>query len=304
MSKDVVVLLGGETSERTVSLDSGAACIQGLQEAGYRVTALDPSGDPAIWIGKLIAAQPDAVFNALHGPFGEDGKVQGLLEALKIPYTHSGPLASALAMDKIRSKLLFAHASLSVSTDREVTLADLAAGDPLPRPYVIKPVDQGSSVGVFIVEEGSNLDLGPLQTYNRLMAEAYVPGRELTVSCFDGIAKVVTELRPLAGFYDFAAKYTDGKAEHLLPADLPADITAQCLRDAQKAYQALGCRGVARADFRYDPGRPTGQQLVILEINTQPGMTRLSLLPEQAAHLGQSFPELVTAVVEHAQCDP
>ncbi len=304
MSKHVVVLLGGEANERPVSLDSGTACIRGLEEAGYRVTPLDPSGDPATWIGGLIALKPDVVFNALHGPFGEDGKVQGLLEALKIPYTHSGPLASAVAMDKIMSKLLFARVGVNVVADREVTLADLEAGDPLPRPYVIKPVDEGSSVGVFIVEEGTNLDLTPLKAYSRLMVEAYVPGRELTVSCFNGVAKVVTELRPLAGFYDFTAKYTDGKTEHLIPADLPADITAQCLRDTEIAYQALGCRGVARADFRYDATRPAGEQLVILEINTQPGMTELSLVPEQAAYLGQSFPELVAAMVEDAQCDP
>lgn len=304
MSKHVVVLLGGEANERPVSLDSGAACIRGLEEAGYRVTALDPSGDPAAWIAELIALKPDVVFNALHGPFGEDGKVQGLLEALKIPYTHSGPLASAVAMDKIMSKLLFARAGVSVVADHEVTLSDLEAGDPLPRPYVIKPVDEGSSVGVFIVEEGTNLDLSPLKAYGRLMVEAYVPGRELTVSCFNGVAKVVTELRPLAGFYDFAAKYTDGKTEHLIPADLPSEITAQCLRDTETAYRALGCRGVARADFRYDASRPEGEQLVILEINTQPGMTELSLVPEQAAYLGQSFPELVAAMVEEAQCDP
>lgn len=304
MSKHVVVLLGGEANERPVSLDSGAACIRGLEEAGYRVTALDPSGDPAAWIAELIALKPDVVFNALHGPFGEDGKVQGLLEALKIPYTHSGPLASAVAMDKIMSKLLFARAGVSVVADHEVTLYDLEAGDPLPRPYVIKPVDEGSSVGVFIVEEGTNLDLSPLKAYGRLMVEAYVPGRELTVSCFNGVAKVVTELRPLAGFYDFAAKYTDGKTEHLIPADLPSEITAQCLRDTETAYRALGCRGVARADFRYDASRPEGEQLVILEINTQPGMTELSLVPEQAAYLGQSFPELVAAMVEEAQCDP
>ena len=303
MSKHVVVLLGGEAHERPVSLDTGSACAEGLRQAGYKVSELDPSGDPSAWIAKLIDLKPDVVFNALHGPFGEDGKVQGLLEALKVPYTHSGTLASAVAMDKIMSKMMFARAGLSVVEDREVTLDDLRAGDPLPRPYVIKPVDEGSSVGVFIVEPGANLDLGPLAAYSRLMVETYVPGRELTVACFDGRAEVVTELVPLDGFYDFEAKYTDGKTRHIVPADLPENITEQCLRDTETAYASLGCRGVARADFRYDATHPKGAQLIILEINTQPGMTELSLVPEQAAHLGIDFPTLCANMVEAATCD-
>lgn len=302
MSKHVVVLLGGEANERPVSLNSGQACARGLEAAGYRVSTLDPSGEPGDWITALIALKPDVVFNALHGPFGEDGKVQGLLEALQIPYTHSGTLASAVAMDKIMSKALFKRVGLTVVEDKPVTVAELAAGDPLPRPYVVKPVDEGSSVGVFIVDEGTALDLEPLKAYDRLMAEEFVPGRELTCAAFNGTASVVTELNPNAAFYNFEAKYTGGITEHIIPADLPEDITQQALRDTQTAYHALGCRGVARADFRYDASRPAGKQLVILEINTQPGMTELSLVPEQAAYMDQSFPDLVAAMVEDASC--
>ena len=245
------------------------------------------------------------VFNALHGPLGEDGKIQGLLETLRLPYTHSGTLASALAMDKRRSKPLFAKAGLHVATDCEVTLESLQHGDPLPRPYVVKPIDEGSSLGVLIVMPSTDLAacLPQLDGYRRLMAEAFIPGRELTVSCFQGLAKVVTELAPDSGLYDYEAKYVDGKTEHILPAALPADIYAQCLSDTQKAYAALNCRGVARADFRYNPEAAAGEQLVILEVNTQPGMTGLSLTPEQAAHLGQSFADLVHTMVEDASCD-
>lgn len=304
MTAHILVLMGGETRERQVSLDSGAACVRGLRAAGYAVSTLDPSGDPALWIAALIDQNPDVVFNALHGPFGEDGKIQGLLEALQLPYTHSGTLASAAAMDKIMSKALFSKAGLTVVADREVSLNDLqTGGDPLPRPYVIKPVDEGSSMGVLIIEDGTDLDLTPLHGYDRLMAETFVPGRELTVSCFNGSAKVVTELSPHEGFYNYQAKYTDGKTDHLIPANLPDPIRVQCLKDTQTAYAALGCRGVARADFRYNPDAPAGQQLVILEINTQPGMTELSLVPEQAAHLGVSFPELVQMMVEDASCN-
>ena len=297
----IALLMGGNTRERPVSLDSGTACAAALTAAGFKVTPLDPQDRD--WIKSLIQLKPDLVFNALHGPFGEDGQVQGLLEALKIPYTHSGVLASALAMDKMLSKTIFAKAGLHVAADCEVTLDQLRTGDPLPRPYVLKPVDEGSSVGVAIVTPGSNVDLSPFEGYARLMAEAFVPGRELTVSCFDGKAKVVTELIPKQGFYDFDAKYTDGKTDHVLPAQLPGNITEQCLRDSETAYRVLQCRGVARADFRYDCTAPLGQQLTILEINTQPGMTDLSLVPEQAAYLGISFKSLVTQIAEDASCD-
>ncbi len=303
MSQHVVVLMGGETPERPVSLQSGAACQRGLEAAGYQVSTLDPSGAAQLWIDKLLALGPDVVFNALHGPFGEDGKIQGVLEALRLPYTHSGTLASALAMDKLLSKAIFAKAGLTVAADRAVGLADVRAGDPLPRPYVLKPVAEGSSIGVVIVHPGDQVDLRPLAAYDRLMAEQFIPGRELTVSCFHGRAGVVTELAPHDGFYDYEAKYTDGKTTHILPAAIPEELRQQCLRDAETAYAALGCRGVARADFRFDPAAPQGQQLVILEVNTQPGMTDLSLVPEQAAYLGQSFPDLLRLMVEDASCD-
>ena len=303
MSKRVVVLMGGQTRERSVSLDSGAACARGLREAGYEVSTLDTMGDPEMWIRELLAHAPDLVFNALHGPFGEDGKIQGFLETLRLPYTHSGTRASAVAMDKIMSKTLFRRAGLTIVPDCPVTFIDLKKDDPLRRPFVIKPVDEGSSVGVVIVQKGTNVDLRPLKEYDRLMAEAFVPGRELTVSCFKGTAQVVTELRPLEGFYDFEAKYTEGKTRHIVPAQVPEAIYEQALRDTEKAYAVLGCRGIARADFRYNPNAPAGQQLVILEINTQPGMTELSLVPEQANHLGINFPELVHLIAEDASCD-
>lgn len=303
MSKHIVVVLGGETPEREISLRSGEACARALKEAGYRVSTVDPSGDPAVWIHQILDLEPHAIFNALHGPFGEGGQIQGLFEAMQIPYTHSGVRASAIAMDKLLSKSLFAKSGLTVAEDKEVTLSQIRSSDPLPRPYVLKPVEEGSSIGVIILEPNIIPDLSPLQGYKRLMAERFIPGRELTVCCFSGEAKVVTELAPSQKFYDFKAKYTDGVTHHTIPADLPSDIYKKCLRDTETAYKALGCLGLARADFRYNPNAPKGQQLVILEINTQPGMTELSLAPEQAAFLGQSFIELVTTIVEDASCN-
>ena len=297
----VSLLMGGPSREREVSLTSGEACLSALRAAGYRVETLDPVGALRDWTDALCAQQPEVVFNALHGTFGEDGQVQAILEQLGLRYTHSKLLASALAMDKPLAKQIFAAQGLSIAEDRRVTLAALERdGDPLPRPFVLKPAQEGSSLGVTIVTEGENLDLTALADFPSLMAEAYIEGRELTVSVMDGVALAVTELRSRRRFYDYAAKYEEGETEHLCPAPLPAAITAQALQAATSAYIALGCRGLARADFRYDERRALEDQLVILEVNTQPGMTPLSLSPEQARARGLRFQDLCQWMVEVA----
>jgi D-alanine-D-alanine ligase len=303
--KRVAVLMGGPSAEREVSLVSGRECAKGLQEAGYDVYTVDVGHDVTALV-KALTPRPDAVFNALHGRFGEDGCVQGVLELLGIPYTHSGLLASALAMDKTMAKRLFAQTGLRCPEGREIAVADLDHGEVMARPYIVKPVHEGSSVGVRIVRPGDNQPpraadwrFGP-----RLMVERYVPGRELTVAVMGDRALAVTELRPRAGFYDYEAKYTDGKTEHLVPAPVPQPVYDEALRMARMAHDTLGCRGVSRADFRYDDtGKGGPDQLYLLEINTQPGMTPLSLVPEQAKHQGISFPELVGWMVENARCD-
>jgi D-alanine-D-alanine ligase len=303
MSKRVVVLMGGRSAEREVSLVSGAACAEGLSQKGYQVSRIDVGED----LGALVAAlepRPDAVFNALHGRFGEDGRVQGLLDLLGLPYTHSGLLASALAMDKPVAKRLFAAAGLRCPEGIVVKLDDLARGDPMARPFVMKPPAEGSSVGVRILRQGDNL--APEEGWSfgeEVLVERYVPGRELTVAIMDGKALAVTELRPHHGFYDYAHKYTEGRTAHLVPAPVPADVAKEAERMSVAAHETLGCRGVTRADLRYDDSRPGTAGLYLLEINTQPGMTPLSLVPEQAAYRGISFPDLVAWMVEHARCD-
>lgn len=300
MSKHVAVLMGGWSAEREVSLVSGAACVNALKDAGYRVTAIDVQRDAGALLTRLYP-RPDVVFNALHGRFGEDGCIQGLLNILGVPYTHSGLVASALAMDKPLAKRLFAAAGIPVAEDKVVRREDVIAGDPLPRPYVVKPMNEGSSVGVFIVREGENrppfAEEWPFG--ERVMVETFIPGRELTVAVMGDRALAVTEITTNHGFYDYDAKYAEGGSHHVLPADVDRETYDEALRLAQAGFDALGCRGVGRADFRFD-----GKTLYLLEINTQPGMTSTSLVPEQAAHNEISFAELCGWMVENAECDP
>ena len=306
MSKRVAVLYGGISAEREVSLVSGKDCAAALREAGYEVELIDVTDDVPALIQALTPA-PDAVFNALHGRWGEDGCVQGLLELLHIPYSHSGVMASALAMDKEMAKRVFRAVGLRCAESVVATREEIQAADVLPRPYVVKPVAEGSSVGVRIVQEGDNEPpLGAEATSGpevALMVERYIPGRELTTAVMGDRALAVTELKPEQGFYDYEAKYTEGKTVHEIPAQVPERIYAEALETALKAHQALDCRGVTRADFRYDDTEGGSGQLFLLEINTQPGMTPLSLVPEQAAHLGISFPELCAWMVENATCE-
>ena len=306
MSKRIAVLHGGISAEREVSLVSGRECGAALTEAGFTVDMVDVTDD----LGALIAAltpAPDAVFNALHGRWGEDGCVQGLLELLHIPYTHSGVMASALAMDKDMAKRVFAAKGLRCAESVVATREQILAADPLPRPYVVKPVAEGSSVGVRIVQEGDNEPpLGaeePWQSSQPIMVERFIPGRELTVSVMGERALAVTELKPKQGFYNYEAKYTEGKTVHEIPAELPEPVYEEALTSALEAHRALGCRGVSRADFRYDDTPGGDGQLYLLEVNTQPGMTPLSLVPEQAAHLGIGFSELCAWLVENARCE-
>ena len=303
--KRIVVLMGGTSCEREVSLVSGAAVANALAEAGYKCETVDVGED----VGALLAAlepAPDAIFNALHGRYGEDGCVQGLLELLHIPYTHSGVLASALAMDKPMAKRLFQSVGIPCA-DHVIAHRDhVLAGDVLPRPYVIKPLNEGSSVGVQIVLEGTELTILKGDNWpfgDRVMVESYIPGRELTVAVMGDRALGVTELRTSEGFYDYAAKYTDGKTSHMVPAPVPPAIYQAAQDHAVAAHEVLGCCGVSRADLRYDDTGGDPGQLYMLEVNTQPGMTPLSLVPELAGHAGISFVELVSWMVENARCD-
>ena len=295
----VAVLLGGLSSEREVSLVSGAACADALERLGATVTRVDAGRDLAQVLSQL---KPDVCFNALHGEWGEDGCVQGILETLAIPYTHCGVLASALAMDKANAKAGLAAAGMTVPGGGLLNRFDAAADHVLPPPYVIKPNAEGSSVGVFIVKEGSNRPpqeiVAESWTHGEdVMVEPFVDGLELAVAVMDGKALTVTEIVPTSGFYDFEAKYGDGGSKHLIPARMPAEDFELALRLAERAHAALGCRGVTRSDLRYDPVK---RLLVLLEVNTQPGMTPTSLAPEQAAHQGVSFDDLVFWIVEDA----
>jgi D-alanine-D-alanine ligase len=302
MSRHVAVLMGGLSAEREVSLVSGEACARALEEQGYAVTRIDVGRDLH---EALARTRPDVVFNALHGRFGEDGRVQGLLDQLGLPYTHSGVLASALAMDKPMAKRVFASTGLRCPEGVETTLAELMAGPPLPPPFVVKPAAEGSSVGVVIVPDQ---DLQPLSDRNdvdpacRLLVERYVPGRELTCAVLGDEPLAVTEIRPNDGFYDYRAKYTEGFASHLVPALLSPDLYETIMDAALRAHRVLGCRGVSRADFRFDPAQGD-LGLYLLEVNTQPGMTPLSLVPEQAAYRGIAFHNLVVRLLEQARCD-
>lgn len=292
----VAVLMGGISAEREVSLSTGRMCAAALREAGYEVFEVDAGRDLA---ARLAALSPDVAFNALHGRWGEDGCVQGLLEWLGIPYTHSGVLASALAMDKTRAKDVFRAMGLPVAESRLVTRAELAAGDVLPRPYVVKPNAEGSSVGVQIVQDGTNLEPGAGPD-ERVMVETYIPGRELTVSVMGDRALGVTEI-VTQGWYDYEAKYAPGGSHHVCPAQIPPVIAQACRAMALAAHDALGCRGLSRTDFRWDDSRGL-EGLIVLEVNTQPGMTPTSLSPEQAAAEGIDFPALCRWLVEDASC--
>ncbi|TVQ57926.1 MAG: D-alanine--D-alanine ligase [Rhodobacteraceae bacterium] len=295
----VAVLKGGLSAEREVSLVSGAACAAALRDAGYEAVEIDAGRDLA---AALDACAPDVVFNALHGRWGEDGCVQGLLELMGLPYTHSGVLASALAMDKPRAKQAFAAAGVPVAEGVVAARADVARAHVMPPPYVVKPINEGSSVGVVVVGEGANAPpaLGP-DAPDMLLVERYAPGRELTVAVMGGRPLAVTDIVPTAGWYDYAAKYAAGGSRHVVPADIPDAVADACLDHAARAHAAVGCRGVSRTDFRWDEARGV-DGLIALELNTQPGMTPTSLVPEQAAHVGLSFVDLCRWIVEDASC--
>jgi D-alanine-D-alanine ligase len=301
-AKHVAVLMGGWSAERDVSVNSGRACAEALEQQGYRVTRIDVGRDIATVLQTL---RPDVALNVLHGRPGEDGTLQGILEIVGIPYTHSGVLASALAMRKDMAKTAFHAAGIPVPGGMVVGRVEAAQRHVLPRPYVIKPLGEGSSVGVFIVTEEHD---HPPQELTRddwpygdeLLAEPFIPGKELTCAVMGDRALDVIEILPAAGFYDYEAKYAPGRSRHLLPAPISPIVYLEVRRLAVAAHQALGCRGVSRADFRYDGSAEGTGGLVCLEINTQPGMTATSLVPEMAAHAGISFGELVRWMVEDA----
>ncbi|WP_376089601.1 D-alanine--D-alanine ligase [Roseomonas sp. CCTCC AB2023176] len=301
----VTLLCGGRSTEREVSLSSGEGCVRALREAGFDVTVLDPGPDLPSLVQQIAASRPDVVFNALHGRFGEDGCIQGILDWMGIAYTHSGLRASALAMDKAAAKAAFAAAGLPVVPHRILDAADLAQADPLPLPYVVKPVREGSSVGVFILREGDNrrAAIAASWRWGEIIAEPFIPGRELTVAVRGDTPLEVTEITTGRGFYDYDAKYAEGGSRHVLPAPIPAELRRHAMDCALRAHRALGCRGVTRSDFRWDDSRPGTEGLVLLEVNTQPGMTPTSLVPEQAAFRGISFPELCSWMVREAAHD-
>ena len=301
----VAVLYGGVSAEREVSLASGTQVIAALAEAGFEVTPIEVGADLSVLLAALTPP-PDVVFNALHGRFGEDGAIQGVLDWLGLPYTHSGVRASALAMDKVAAKTVFAAAGLAVPRGLLVSRDDLARADPLPLPYVVKPANEGSSVGVEIVRCGDNrrAEIARAWQYGpAALVEEYIPGRELTVAVMGETPLAVTEIIATdGGFYDYEAKYADGGSRHVIPAAVPPETTARALEMALAAHRALGCRGASRADFRYDDTAGEPGRLVPLEVNTQPGLTPTSLLPEQAAHRGIGFPALCAWMVEQATC--
>ena len=308
--RKIAVLMGGRSAEREVSLSSGRGVVAALREEGFDAHPLDPGDNPG---QQLFEARPDAVFNALHGRFGEDGTVQGLLELMRIPYTHSGVLSSALAMHKERTKDVYRAAGLPVVKSFVVDRREAAATHLMEPPYVVKPVSEGSSVGIFIIRKGDNRPPAELGSdswtlSNEMMVEEFVPGRELTVAVMGanifgkeralGVTEITTEL----AFYDYEAKYAPGGSRHILPAQIPFKAAEEAMELAVAAHRALGCRGVTRTDFRYDDtgARP---RMILLETNTQPGMTPTSLVPEQAAYVGMSYAKLCRWIVEDASCD-
>ena len=299
----VAVLMGGWSNERPVSLMSGNGVADALEKVGYKVSRVDMDRNVA---QVLAALRPDVVFNALHGVPGEDGSVQGMLDLMGIKYTHSGMVTSVIAIDKELTKQRLVPAGIPMPKGTMVDSESLFTADPLPRPYVLKPVNEGSSVGVAIVTENSNYGnpisrdaKGPWQEFETLLAEPFIKGRELTVAVLGGKALCVTELKPKSGFYDFDAKYTDGLTEHICPAEIPEDIAQYMLDVALDAHRLLGCKGASRTDFRWDD--ELGKNGVfVLETNTQPGMTPLSLVPERARQVGISYEQLVDMIVKEA----
>ena len=306
MNKDlhVVVLMGGWSSEREVSLTSGRGVAQALRERGWsNVSEVDMDRNVA---QVLTGLRPDVVFNALHGTPGEDGTVQGMLDLMQIPYTHSGLETSVIAIDKELTKMVLVPHGIRMPAGEIVNSESLYQRDPMVRPYVVKPVNEGSSVGVAIVTEDGNYgnpigrDVeGPWKHFKSLLAEPFIKGRELTVAVLGSDPLAVTELKTKAGFYDYDAKYTDGMTEHVCPAQIPPEIERLCLDYALKAHRLLGCRGTSRSDFRWDDTQGV-EGLFLLEVNTQPGMTPLSLVPEQARHLGMDYADLVEAIIAEA----
>ena len=299
----VAVLMGGWSAERSVSLSSGEGVAKALESRGHKVTRIDMDRNVA---QRLSQAGADVVFNALHGVPGEDGTVQGMMDLMGLTYTHSGLATSVIAIDKQLTKQALVPHGIPMPGGHIVDSASLFEADPMPRPYVVKPVNEGSSVGVAIVTQDGNYGSpigrdveGPWQHFDQLLAEPYIRGRELTTAVLGDEALLVTELRPKSGFYDFDAKYTDGMTEHVCPADIPNEIGEACKAIALRAHQLLGCRGASRSDFRWDDTQGV-EGLFLLEVNTQPGMTPLSLVPEQAAKLGIAYAELVERIVEDA----
>jgi len=299
----VAVLMGGWSSERPVSLTSGEGVASALEQRGHRVTRIDMGRDVAL---RLAEAAPDVVFNALHGTPGEDGTVQGMMDLMGLTYTHSGLATSVIAIDKELTKQALVPHGIPMPGGRVVKTAELYSHDPLARPYVLKPVNEGSSVGVAIVTAEGNYGnpispdaRGPWQEFDELLAEPFIRGKELTTAVLGDRALMVTELIPKTAFYDFDAKYTDGLTEHVCPADIPDDIAQACKDIALRAHKLLGCKGTSRSDFRWDEERGV-EGLFLLEVNTQPGMTPLSLVPEQARHMGMDYPDLVEAIVAEA----
>lgn len=296
----VAVLLGGLSPERPVSLVSGAQCAAACERLGHTVVRIDPQD--ADWVEQFKAFKPEIVFNGLHGEWGEDGRIQGVLDYLRVPYTHSGVLASALAADKDKAKAVFAQAGLPLAKGKLMHRLEAARAHPMEPPYVVKPNAGGSSQGVFIVRKGANRP--PEQLLDKdwaygddVIVEEFIAGKELTVAVMGGRALAVTEIVPAGEWYDYDAKYADGGSRHELPAKIPAHVTENAKRVAERAHAVLGCKGVTRSDFRYDP---VTDHLVLLEVNTQPGMTPTSLAPEQAAHVGMSFENLVGWILEDA----
>jgi D-alanine-D-alanine ligase len=299
----VAVLMGGWSVERKVSLASGEACFLALKKAGFNAVMVDAQRETLQ--RNLSELQPHVIFNALHGKWGEDGQAAALFEMLQIPYTHSGVLASAIAMHKEKSKIIFKDAGIPVAESKMVDLEIAATSHPMPLPYVIKPVAEGSSVGVHIVDRTSN---GPVTILleqreifgDKVMVERFIPGRELTCAVMGDVALGVIDIVPNIGFYDYEAKYAQGGSRHILPAEIPNDVYRRCQRYSLMAHNALGCRGITRCDFRFDDTPGDKGELILLEINTQPGMTGTSLVPELAAHAGHSFEEMVTWMVNDA----
>jgi len=298
-SRKVVVLMGGPSAEREVSLSSGRGCVTALRGEGYEVIEVDAGPDLAVRLGEI---KPDVVFNALHGRWGEDGCVQGMLEWLRLPYTHSGVLASALAMDKQHTKEIYKSAGLPVVESILVPRDEVKARHVMVPPYVVKPNNEGSSVGIYIVQDAANGPPALSQDMpDMVMVETYAPGRELTTTVMGDRALTVTEILT-EGWYDYDAKYKEGGSRHVVPAEIPGEVFEACLDYALRAHRALGCRGVSRTDFRWDEARGING-LILLETNTQPGMTPTSLSPEQGQAVGISFGEMCRWMIEDASCN-